>query len=71
MILPPNLTTLEWQNRSETELRQFLPKLNTLQNLEYLLIGHADFKISDFDEFLESIQISRMKNLQYLVFFFD
>jgi len=63
--LPPTLTTLEWQNRNSLELRKFIPKLERLDRLEYLLIGHADFSGRDFNDLVKWMR--RMPRLQYLV----
>lgn len=67
--MPETLTTLEWQSRNEPEFVKFLPKLTRLKNLQFLLLGHSEFRLVDFEKFVSLIHYRRMSNLQYLVFF--
>lgn len=65
--LPESLTTLEWLNRSGKFLR-IMPKLRCLVNLEYLMLGHAEFlDAHEFDSFLQVISSENLPKLQYLV----
>lgn len=69
VFLPESLTTLEWLNRSGKFLR-IMPKLRYLVNLEYLMLGHAEFlDTHEFDSFLEVISSENLPKLQYLVSF--
>lgn len=70
MELPITLTTLEWQSRNDTEFIKFLPKLERLKNLQFLLLGHSEFRLNDFNKFISLTSFYRMPNLQYLVNFF-
>ncbi|VDM95377.1 unnamed protein product [Thelazia callipaeda] len=66
--LPQSLTTLEWLNRSGN-FSHVIPKLSSLVNLEYLMLGHAEFLLPDeFDSFLQVISSENIPKLQYLVF---
>lgn len=68
VFLPESLTTLEWLNRSGKFLR-VMPKLRYLVNLEYLMLGHAEFLDTDeFDSFLRVISSENLPKLQYLIF---
>ncbi|VDK49953.1 unnamed protein product [Anisakis simplex] len=67
VFLPKSLTTLEWLNRSG-HFMVIMPKLKALINLEYLMLGHAEFANSDeFDSFLKTISSENLPKLQYLV----
>uniref|UniRef100_A0A9J2PVF9 F-box domain-containing protein n=1 Tax=Ascaris lumbricoides TaxID=6252 RepID=A0A9J2PVF9_ASCLU len=67
VFLPESLTTLEWLNRSGHFL-VVMPKLKSLVNLEYLMLGHAEFSNSEeFDAFLTTISSENLPRLQYLV----
>ncbi|KHN76169.1 hypothetical protein Tcan_05170 [Toxocara canis] len=66
VFLPESLTTLEWLNRSGHFL-VVMPKLKSLVNLEYLMLGHAEFSNSEeFDAFLTTISSENLPRLQYL-----
>uniref|UniRef100_A0A1I7VG72 F-box domain-containing protein n=1 Tax=Loa loa TaxID=7209 RepID=A0A1I7VG72_LOALO len=68
VFLPESLTTLEWLNRSGKFLR-IMPKLRYLVNLEYLMLGHAEFlDAQEFDSFLQVISSENLPKLQYLIF---
>uniref|UniRef100_A0A8R1XRB0 F-box domain-containing protein n=1 Tax=Onchocerca volvulus TaxID=6282 RepID=A0A8R1XRB0_ONCVO len=68
VFLPESLTTLEWLNRSGKFLR-IMPKLRYLVNLEYLMLGHAEFlDTQEFDSFLQVISSDNLPKLQYLIF---
>ncbi|CAG9539357.1 unnamed protein product [Cercopithifilaria johnstoni] len=68
VFLPESLTTLEWLNRSGKFLR-IMPKLRYLVNLEYLMLGHAEFlDTHEFDSFLQVISSDNLPKLQYLIF---
>lgn len=68
VFLPESLTTLEWLNRSGKFLR-IMPKLKYLVNLEYLMLGHAEFlDTNEFDSFLQVISSENLPKLQYLIF---
>ncbi|VBB29009.1 unnamed protein product [Acanthocheilonema viteae] len=68
VFLPESLTTLEWLNRSGKFLR-IMPKLRYLVNLEYLMLGHAEFlDTHEFDSFLQVISSENLPKLQYLIF---
>uniref|UniRef100_A0A915PXP1 F-box domain-containing protein n=1 Tax=Setaria digitata TaxID=48799 RepID=A0A915PXP1_9BILA len=68
VFLPESLTTLEWLNRSGKFLR-IMPKLRYLVNLEYLMLGHAEFlDTAEFDSFLQVISSDNLPKLQYLIF---
>uniref|UniRef100_A0A0M3IGD4 Beta-lactamase domain-containing protein n=1 Tax=Ascaris lumbricoides TaxID=6252 RepID=A0A0M3IGD4_ASCLU len=44
-----------------------MPKLKSLVNLEYLMLGHAEFSNSEeFDAFLTTISSENLPRLQYL-----
>ncbi len=67
--LPPSITQLEWSNRREERFLDFLPKLEHLHRLEYLLLGHVDFARDDvLNQFLQVC--SGLLELHFIVFRF-
>lgn len=69
--MPITLTTLEWQSRNDSEFIKFLPKLEHLKNLQFLLLGHSEFRLADFEKFISLIHFRQMANMQYLVIIYN
>ncbi|KAH7728272.1 hypothetical protein AAVH_04516 [Aphelenchoides avenae] len=53
--LPQSVTSLEWSNRNLAVFKEFIPKLQKLKLLEYLLIAHAEPNAEEFISFLDAL----------------